>query len=123
MTQESAAPADRRRFHRLRVQMAVEYAALPAKKGELCQGHGVLQDISLSGVYFHCDPQVPLKSGQTLTLSIAASLPGLDPEDTSQICATGEIVRLDPPRQTDSPCGVAIKFSAPPTFFTSANLD
>lgn len=93
MNQEVTATPERRRFHRLRVRMAVEYSTQPGEKGELFQGHGVLQDISLSGVYFHYDPKVPLEPGQVLSLSIAASLPGLELGDTSQICARGEVVR------------------------------
>lgn len=123
MNQEVAASPDRRRFHRLRVRMAVEYSTQPREKGELFQGHGVLQDISLSGVYFHYDPRVPLKAGQRLSLAIAASLPGLDLGDTSQICAQGEVVRLDSPQQADSPPGVAIKFLTPPAFLSSPALD
>jgi hypothetical protein len=107
---------ENRRFPRLFVPLGVEYHTQLPESGELHQGQGVLRDISLSGSYFHVEPTAPLKLGQTLSLTIAASLPHLDLHDTSHLKATGEVVRLDPPGEACPHYGVAIAFLEGPTF-------
>ena len=45
------------------------------------QGQGVLRDISLSGAYFHVDPNMSFHPGQILSLTVSAPLPYLEDTD------------------------------------------
>jgi c-di-GMP-binding flagellar brake protein YcgR len=115
--------AERRRFSRIMVSLDVQYYTDFPETGQLFQGHGMLKDFSLSGVYFLSDPPIPLLPGQTLTLTITASLPNLDLFDTSHIKARGQVVRLEPSDPKSYPLGIAINFIETPTFFNPAHLD
>lgn len=115
--------AEKRRFSRIMVALNVQYYADLPENGELFQGHGTLKDFSLSGLFFISEMPLPLLPGQTLTLTIAASLPQLDLFDTSHILAKGEIVRLEHPSPDHHHHGIAIKFLESPTFFNPAKLD
>jgi len=98
---------ERRRYNRLVLSLPVKYSS---ERGQEDCSLGVLRNISLGGVYFECPPPVALEAGQVLHLSIAATLPSLDIQDTSHLSARGEVVRLDPPRFSGRNCGVAVRF-------------
>jgi c-di-GMP-binding flagellar brake protein YcgR len=104
--------AERRRFGRIRVSLAVRYRLdrPEAGRGRMMQGQGVLRDISLSGSYFQVEPAAALALGQVLDLSIAAAFSGQDFEDTSCIRARGQVVRLERPGPAQDVCGVAVNF-------------
>jgi hypothetical protein len=105
-----APPMERRRFNRLRVPLGVEYQTHLPETGELCQGQGVLRDISLCGSYFHTDQCLNFAPGQILSLTIAASLPYIDLCNTSHLKARAEVVRVDPPGVSGPSYGVALNF-------------
>ena len=88
---------ERRRHNRLVLTLPVRYSDAAAEVRENPGGLGVLKNISLGGLYFECPPPVAIKKGDLLQFSIAASLPSLDLQDTSNLAARGEVVRLDPP--------------------------
>jgi c-di-GMP-binding flagellar brake protein YcgR len=115
--------AERRRFSRIVVSLDVQYCTDLPETGELLQGHGTLQDFSLSGLYFFSELPIPLLPGQTLMLTIAASLPHLDQFDTSHIKAKGQVVRLEPTQPNRYRLGIAIHFLESPTFSNPAILD
>ncbi len=115
--------AERRRFSRILVSLDVQYCTDFPETGELLQGHGTLKDFSLSGLFFFSDPPIPLLPGQTLTLTIAASLPNLDQFDTSHIKAKGQVVRLESSRPNHYRLGIAINFLETPTFINPAIMD
>jgi hypothetical protein len=71
---------------------------------------GVLKNISLGGLYFECPWPVDVAAGQILNLSIAATLPSLDLQDTSYLSARGEVLRLDQPAASGRNCGIAVRF-------------
>jgi len=98
---------ERRRYNRLILSLPVKYVV---EKGNKDYCLGVLKNISLGGLYFECPPPVMLETGQILHLSIAATLPSLDLQDTSHLSARGEVVRLEPPLLSDRNCGVAVRF-------------
>jgi len=98
---------ERRRYNRLVLSLPVKYSV---KKDNGDCSLGILKNISLGGLYFECPPPVALEAGQVLYLSIAATLPSLDLQDTSHLSAKGEVVRLDPPVVSSRPCGVAVRF-------------
>jgi c-di-GMP-binding flagellar brake protein YcgR len=98
---------ERRRYNRLVLSLPVKYSA--EKVEEECS-LGVLKNISLGGLYFQCPPPVALEAGQILHLSIAATLPSLDLQETSHLSAKGEVLRLDPPPMSGRTCGVAVRF-------------
>jgi c-di-GMP-binding flagellar brake protein YcgR len=98
---------ERRRYNRLVLSLPVKYAV--EQQNEECS-LGVLKNISLGGLYFECPPPVVLEAGQVLDLSIAATLPSLDLQETSHLSAKGEVVRLDPPVVSGRTCGVAVRF-------------
>ncbi|MHB8069560.1 MAG: PilZ domain-containing protein [Desulfobaccales bacterium] len=98
---------ERRRYNRLVLSLPVKYSS--QREQEDCS-LGVLKNISLGGLYFECPPPTALEAGQVLHLSIAATLPSLDLQDTSHLSARGEVVRLDQPRISGRTCGVAIRF-------------
>ena len=100
---------ERRRYNRLVLTLPVRYSDAAAEVPENPGGLGVLKNISLGGLYFECPPPVAIKKGDLLQFSIAASLPSLDLQDTSNLTARGEVVRLDPPG-TDRTYGVAVRF-------------
>ena len=102
---------DRRRFSRFIVPLAVRYQVHCPETGKLlCQGEGVLRDLSLSGGYFHLDHPPAFQTGQTLSLTIAAPLPYLESNDISLLTASGEVVRLEPPGPANPNFGVAVNF-------------
>lgn len=105
------------------VALDVQFCTDKPESGELHQGHGILKDFSLSGVYFFSEPPIPLVPGQILNLTISTSLPHLDLFDTSHIRAKGEVVRLEPPGPSQYQQGVAINFLESPTFYNPAQLD
>jgi c-di-GMP-binding flagellar brake protein YcgR len=115
--------AERRRFSRVMVSLDVRYCTDHAETGEHLQGCGRLKDFSLSGLYFFSDPPMPLFPGQTLLLTIAASLPHLDLCDTSHIKVKGEVVRLEYMEPNRYQFGIAVNFLESPTFFNPASLD
>ncbi len=115
--------AERRRFHRLRVSLSVEFYADSLETGQALRGQGVLKDFSLSGVYFFAEPPIPLVPGQILTLCISASLPHLDHFGTSHIRATGQVVRLDKGNGAPSRGGVAVIFLEGPSFYHPSVID
>lgn len=115
--------AERRRFHRLRVSLNVEFYAKSQETGRALQGQGVLKDFSLSGVYFFTEPPIPLVPGQILTLCISASLPHLDQFGTSHIRATGLVMRLEKAHGAPLPGGVAVSFLEGPSFYHPAGID
>jgi hypothetical protein len=108
---------ERRRHNRLVLTLPVRYHDGSADTGEESRGLGVLKNISLGGLYFECPPPAPIKKGQILELSIAASLPSLDLHGTSHLAARGEVIRLDPPVGSRA-CGVAIRFLEELSFST-----
>ena len=101
---------ERRRFSRLIIPLEVRYQTKCPVSGEFYQGQGTLRDISLTGSFFHVDHPVTFQPGQILALTIAAPLPFLDNNHTSQFTAAGEVVRLEPPGPTNPNLGVAINF-------------
>jgi c-di-GMP-binding flagellar brake protein YcgR len=113
--------AERRRYNRLVVPLAVEYQTHGATTAQVQQGKGMLRDISLSGTFFHADPSLDLKPGQIISLTIAVPLPYPNFSETSHLKATGEVVRLEPPNPANPYCGVALQFMEGPSF-TSAPL-
>lgn len=98
---------ERRHYNRLVLSLPVKYYL---EKGQEECSLGVLKNISLGGLYFECPPPAALEAGQVLHLSIAATLPSLDIQDTSHLSARGEVVRLDQPRLSGWNCGVAVRF-------------
>ena len=98
---------ERRHFNRLVLSLPVRYNS-EKEKEDCCLG--VLKNISLGGLYFECPPTFALEPGQVLHLSISATLPSLDIQDTSNLSAKGEVVRLDPPKSPSHTYGVAIRF-------------
>jgi len=97
---------ERRLYNRLVLPLPVKYSLGKDVECSL----GVLRNISLGGLYFECPPPVTLEAGQTLHLSIAATLPSLDLQDIALLSARGEVVRLDPPVASGRTCGVAVRF-------------
>lgn len=98
---------ERRRYNRLVLSLPVRYSA---EKGQKDSSLGILKNISLGGLYFECPPPVAFGAGQILNLSIAATLPSLDLQDTSYLSARGEVVRLDQPVASGRTCGIAVRF-------------
>lgn len=105
------------------MSLDVQYCTDFPETGELLQGHGTLKDFSLSGLYFFSDPPIPLLPGQTLTLTINASLPNLDQLDTSHIKAKGRVVRLESTQPNHYRLGIAINFLETPTFINPATME
>jgi hypothetical protein len=101
---------ERRRFNRLIIPLPVRYETYHPESGELCQGQGVLRDISLSGSFFHLDREAPLQTGQLLSLTIMAPLPFLHNGPVSHFSAQAEVVRLEPPGPSAPRYGVAVNF-------------
>jgi c-di-GMP-binding flagellar brake protein YcgR len=111
--------AERRRYNRLVVPLAVEYQTHGSATAQVQQGKGVLRDISLSGTFFHADPSASLKPGQIISLTIAVPLPFPNFSETSHLQAKGQIVRLEPPNPANPYCGVALHFMEGPSFTSS----
>jgi hypothetical protein len=103
-------PLERRRFSRIIIPLAVQYRTQCPVSGELCQGQGVLRDISLSGSFFHLDHETTFQPGQILSLTITAPLPFLNGQQVSHLQAEGEVVRLEPPGPANPNLGVAVHF-------------
>jgi hypothetical protein len=112
---------ERRRFQRLLVTLPVEYTSCHPESGELHQGHGILKDFSLSGVYFHSLDPIPLHPGHTLTLTISTPLAPLSQHDASFIQAQAAIVRLEEPSPESGYVGVAVSFLDFPCFMNLTN--
>ena len=112
-------PLERRRFNRLILPLPVRYETHHPKSGELCQGQGVLRDISLSGSFFHLNQEAPLQTGQLLSLTIMAPLPFLNNGPISHLSAQAEVVRLEPPGPSDPRYGVAVNFLQNLSFATA----
>lgn len=102
--------ADRRRFSRLIVSLAVKYQTRSPESGELRQGEGVIDNISLSGGFFYVDRPEALRPGQLLRLTILAPMLFLAKDLIPQLTATGEVVRLEPPGYANPNYGVAVNF-------------
>jgi hypothetical protein len=112
---------ERRRFQRLLVTLPVEYTACHPESGELHQGHGILKDFSLSGVYFLSLNPIPLQPGHTLTLTISTPLAPISQHDSSFIRAQAAVVRLEEPSPESSYHGVAVSFLDFPSFMNLTN--
>jgi PilZ domain len=112
---------ERRRFQRLLVTLPVEFTACHPESGELHQGHGVLKDFSLSGVFFHSLDPVPFQPGHTLTLTISTPLAPLSQHDVSCIRVQAEVVRLEEPSPESAYHGVAVSFLEFPCFLNLTN--
>ncbi len=113
---------ERRRFNRIFVSLPVEYHARLPDTESPCRGQGCLRDISLSGIYFHVDPDTTFHPGQIVSLSIFAPLQYLEGRDISHLQATGEVIRFDPP-QPDRPLGgVALNFLEGPSFLSNEEM-
>ena len=112
-------PMERRRFNRLIIPLPIQYETYHPKSGELCQGEGVLRDISLSGSFFLLDQEAPLQTGQLISLTIMAPLPFLNNFPISQLSAQAEVVRLEPPGPSDPRHGVAVHFLLNLSFATA----
>jgi c-di-GMP-binding flagellar brake protein YcgR len=113
---------ERRRFNRIFVSLPVEYqASLPGSDAP-CQGQGCLRDISLSGIYFHTNSDIPFQQGQIISLSIFAPLEYLEGSDISHLRATGQVIRFDPPEPNRPLGGVALNFLEGPTFLTKNDM-
>jgi hypothetical protein len=112
---------ERRRFQRLLLTLPVEYTTCHPESGELHQGHGILKDFSLSGVYFHSLEPVPLQPGHTLTLTICTPLAPLNQHDFSYIQAHAAVVRLEEPSTDNGYHGVAVSFLDFPCFRNLTN--
>jgi len=105
-----ASPMERRRFGRFLVPLTTEYNLRDPEGGQSFSGQCVTRDISLTGAYLFCEPQVPLMPGHVLDLTIFSPLHFLDNHDISHLKATGQVLRLDPPEMPNQQCGVAISF-------------
>ena len=109
-------PMERRRFSRIMVSLPVEYHTRLPDTDAPFQGQGVLRDISLSGTYFHVDPDTSFQPGQILSLTVFAPLPYLEDTDITHLQATGEVIRFDPPAPDRPQAGVALNFLGGLTF-------
>ncbi len=105
-----ASSADRRRFSRFVIPLAVRYQTLCPRSGEMLQGEGIITNISLSGSLFHTEHLAALETGQLIHLNIAAPLLFLENDHTSRLTVTGRVVRFEPPARADLNCGVAVSF-------------
>jgi hypothetical protein len=112
---------ERRRFQRLLVTLPVEYTACHPESGELHQGHGILKDFSLSGVYFHSLDPIPLQPGHTLTLTISTPLAPLNQYDSAYIRVQAAVVRLEEPSPESGYHGAAVSFLDFPCFMNLTN--
>jgi c-di-GMP-binding flagellar brake protein YcgR len=111
--------AERRRYNRMVIPLAVEYRTSLPETGEVQQGTGVLRDISLSGSFFQVESGASFKPGQIISLTIAAPLPFPDYHETSHLQASGEVVRLEPPSPANPYYGVALHFMGGLSFASS----
>jgi hypothetical protein len=120
-----ASHLERRRFSRIMVSLPLTYQTRLPETDAPLQGQGIVRDISLSGAYFHVEPDATFQPGQILSLTIAASLPYLEDTGLTHLQTTGEVVRFDPPAPHHSQAGVALNFldnlcfcpaPAPPTW-------
>jgi hypothetical protein len=111
--------ADRRRHNRLVVTMPVWIQEADGDAGEDPGDLGVLNNISLGGLYCQCPPSVKLKQGQILQFTISSSLPDLDLPGASRLTARGQVLRLDQVPGDDPAWGLAVCFLDELTFFSS----
>ena len=109
-------PMERRRFNRITVSLPVAYHTRLPDTDAPFQGQGVLRDISMSGTYFHVDPDTSFQPGQILSLTVSAPLLYLEDTDISYLQATGEVIRFDPPAPNRPQAGVALNFLGGLTF-------
>lgn len=105
-----------RRYQRLNVSLAVKYQAGLRESEKSWSGEGLLQNISLGGIYFTCEASLLLEPGQVHNFSIAASTPGDKLRLASRLAARGVVMRVEPPAAGSSACGVAVKFLTPLQF-------
>lgn len=109
-------PLERRRFNRITVTLPVAYHTRHPDTDAPFQGQGLLRDISLSGTYFHVNPDTSFQPGQILSLTVSAPLLYLEDTDLSHLQATGEVIRFDPPTPNRPQAGVALNFLGGLTF-------
>ena len=112
-------PLERRRFNRLILPLPVCYETRHPESGKLHQGQGIIRDISLSGSFFHLDHEAPFQPGQIVSLTISAPLPFIDNNHSSALTARGEVIRLEPPGQSEQLYGVAVNFLQNLSFATA----
>jgi hypothetical protein len=103
-------PVEKRRFNRIKVSLPLKYHGRRPDTGASFRGQGVIQDISLSGIYFYVDSVASFQPGQTLSLAIFPPPPYLKDIGISHLEATGEVVRFKPPGPQCSKASVALKF-------------
>jgi len=100
---------ERRRHPRLHVTLPLEFRfCLP--KARASGGLGTLTNISLSGLYFHCQPPAPVQVGDLLELVIITHAPDLENPQASRLEAQCRVVRLEPPSKDQPQLGIAVEF-------------
>jgi len=100
---------ERRRHPRLHVTLPLEFRlCLPRAQGS--EGLGILRNISLSGLYFHCQPPAPVKVGDLLELIIITRAPDRENPGASRLQVQCRVVRLEPPSSHQPQVGIAVEF-------------
>lgn len=70
---------------------------------------GTLRNISVSGLYFHCQPPAPVKVGDLLELIITSAQDRGNPR-ASRLEVQCRVLRLEPPSSHQPQVGIAVEF-------------
>ncbi len=113
---------ERRRHQRFYTSIPIQYRVqIPETPEVSWRGHGVLKNVSFSGVYFHSSDTPPLEPGHVRDFTIMSAERPLHFSEIAYICAKSRVVRLEPP-QTGSPeVGIALEFLSGPVIGDSRN--
>jgi hypothetical protein len=74
------------------------------------RGCGVVENVSLIGLYFRSKDTPPLEEGQIRDFTFTSTREHPDYPETDFIIAKGQVVRIDPPEPGQQDTGVAIEF-------------
>jgi hypothetical protein len=100
-----------RRVKRLFVGIPMTYQIQVPESPEISwMGYGVVENVSLIGLYFRSNDIPPLEQGQLRDFTFTSTKEHPDYPETDFIFAKGRVVRIDPGKPGQQDTGVAIEF-------------
>ncbi len=113
---------ERRRHQRFYTSIPIQYhVRLPETPEVSWSGHGVLKNVSFSGVYFHSSDTPALEQGQIRDFTIMSAERPFHFSKIAFIRSKSRVVRLDPPQPGSHDFGIALEFLSGPAIGDSLN--
>lgn len=98
---------ERRKYHRVHVDLPIAYLILSPDSGKSFTGMGVLKNISPRGMFLICSPPLPISDGDIRNFTIDTMQ---IMRHSSRLTALGKVVRKELPKENSFDCEIRVQF-------------